>query len=351
MAAITPITIGRAAFGARTTRPYNQPAYAAVPPTIEYLLIAGGGGGGQGPGGNYTGGGGGAGGVIQGSGYGVAGTRTYTVVVGGGGPRAPGGNQNGVNGSNTGFYATATGENTWGKGGGGGGGGFPESGPGGATPRAGAVGGSGGGGSQRDGSGGAGTGGQGNAGGSGCNGPSGGNGGGGGGAGAGGGKGLGPSDGGAWPAAQPTSPFATGVGGWGNGGLGGVGISTSFDGTPRALAGGGGGGGDLGVRSFGGRNGGLVAPFPANEPFGGGESRGDGGNQKGGGGGGAGSNPSGEGGSGGSGIFWIRYPAEYAPIPNYTGLSEYTDNGTYKIYKWNGSGSWSWNTPGVNPAP
>jgi hypothetical protein len=133
--------------------------------------------------------------------------------------------------------------------------------------------------------------------------------------------------------------------------MGGRGLSTTFDGTPRALAGGGGGGGDLGVRSFGGRNGPLQAPFDSGEPFGGGESRSDGGGSKGGGGGGAGSNPGGSGGNGGSGIFWIRYPAEFCPIPNYTGLSEYTDNGTYKIYKWNGSGTWSWNAPGVNPAP
>jgi hypothetical protein len=158
-----------------------------------------------------------------------------------------------------------------------------------------------------------------------------------------------PSD--IWPAAQPTAPFAKGVGGWGNGGTGGAGLAIAFDGSTIAIGGGGGGGGDGGVRSFGGRNGGPIAPYPANEPFGGGESRGDGSNQKGGGGGGAGSNPGGEGGNGGSGLFWLKYPSEYAPIPNTQGLSDYTDTGTYKIYKWNGSGSWSWNTPGVNPAP
>jgi hypothetical protein len=133
--------------------------------------------------------------------------------------------------------------------------------------------------------------------------------------------------------------------------MGGVGLSTTFDGTPRAFAGGGGGGGDGGVRSFGGRNGPLQAPFPANEPFGGGESGSSGSGNRGGGGGGQGANPAVSSAGGGSGIFWVRYPAEYAPIPNYTGLSSYVDNGTYKIYKWNGSGSWSWDTPGVNPAP
>jgi hypothetical protein len=349
MAAITPITIGRTAFGARTNMPFNQPAYAPPPPTIDYLIIAGGGGGGSGGGGNSVGGGGGAGGVVLGTGYTVAASRTYTVIIGGGGAAGPAPSTRGIQGSNTGFYATATAENTWGQGGGGGGGGAPAD-PSGS--RVGGPGGSGGGGAQRDGGGGGGTPGQGNGGASGCNGPSLGNGGGGGGFGASGSKGLGPSDGsGSWPAPQPTSPFNKDVAGWSNGGLGGAGLSTTFDGTPRAYAGGGAGGGDGGIRSFGGRNGGPIAPFPVNEPFGGGESGSSGGGNRGGGGGGQGANPAISSAAGGSGIFWIRYPDQYCPIPNTTSLAGYEQPGTYRIYKWNNSGSWSWDAPGVNPAP
>jgi len=111
----------------RTTRPfgYKYPVGLTVTGTnnvgVEYLIVAGGGGGGGNSDARYGAGGGGAGGYRIASGFEIASSQTFTVVVGAGGQSAPGGSaSNGGKGSNTGFYTATT--SVWSTGGGYGGG-------------------------------------------------------------------------------------------------------------------------------------------------------------------------------------------------------------------------------------
>lgn len=221
-----------------------------------------------------------------------------------------------------------------------------------------------------------------------------GNGGGGGGAGFAGMRGLGYGN------ADDAAPLFPGPGaptwsnpGWrvgtapSNGGHGGQGVTVTFDGGTSYIGGGGGGGNDLGpvsgsfdsrTSSYGGRapnwqgqgaySSGYPAPWNGN-PYGGGSGAGsvaypgypsysvNGGSATGGGGGGASSGagvPGSEGssgGSGGSGFVWIKYPSTAAELAETTGLESYTDNGTSRIYKWSGAGSFKWYAPGINPFP
>jgi len=86
---------------------------------VDYLVVAGGGSGGE-----YIGGGGGAGGFRTASGYSVATTTNYTIVVGAGGANGSTSGVLGSNGSNSGIHNTST--SIWSTGGGRGGG-FPGS--------------------------------------------------------------------------------------------------------------------------------------------------------------------------------------------------------------------------------
>ena len=356
MPAFSAFSISNFGFGARTTRGYFKPALPPPPSTIEYVMLGGGAGGGGQPG---IGGGGGAGGYLAGTGLPVTYDVLFNVTVGAGGaagqstPNLP--DRAGKNGGNSileyGNPASPAKSSLTAYGGGGGGSARGGDNPDPAPYSTGRSGASGGGGAQRDGGGGSAIyGPQGNGGASGCNGPLGGNGGGGGGAGAGGGKGLGPSDG--PTSGYPNPQYPAGAQGFGNGGVGGVGVKITFDGSTRYIGGGGGGGRDLGVPSFGGRN---PAPnpgyvYPSGEPHGGAESGGDGGGARGGGGGGW--NPvDSKAGKGGGGFVWIRYPSTNMPLAETSGLNSYTDNGTYKIYKWEGAGSFKWYAPGVDPNP
>ena len=97
-----------------TNRAFSLLVSPAIPPTVDYLIVASGGGGGYGSGG----GGGGGGGLLTGSGYSVAAGSTYTVTVGAGGAYGTQGSASaspGANSSITGFTAI---------GGGGGGGSY-----------------------------------------------------------------------------------------------------------------------------------------------------------------------------------------------------------------------------------
>ena len=98
-------------------------------------------------------------------------------------------------------------------------------------------------------------------------------------------------------------------------GRGGTGLVSSFSGTPAAYAGGGSG------------NGGGTEPSGS-----GGGPSGNGATNTGGGGGAYA--------LGGSGVVMIRYDNSLANVST-TGSPTYTNNGTYKIYKWTGAGSFT----------
>ena len=376
-----PITasFGNKLFGGNIIRAYSAPPYPPPPTTIDYVMIAGGGGGGSAGSPITVGGGGGAGGYLAGVGLPVTHSIFFNVSVGGGGAAgAPG-----SDGSNStleyGNPASPAKSTVTATGGGGGGGGNP------GTPnigRSGRTGGSGGGGAQSCGSpfnnGGPGTPGQGNSGNRGAlknepftpGGVGPGNGGGGGGAGFGGFQGLGYGNQGSGEA-QPMFPSWF-LGAPSNGGHGGQGVTITFDGGTSRVGGGGGGGSDLfgpsgpdlATSSYGGRApnwqgpNGLGSPGPWNgQPFGAGSSAGtpgysvNGSNGTGGGGGGSSAPGGTNGGSGGSGFVWIKYPTTAAEIAETTGLASYTVDGSSRIYKWSGAGSFKWYAPGVNPTP
>jgi hypothetical protein len=256
--------------------------------TIEYIAVAGGGAGGSG-GGYETGGGGGAGGYITSS-TSIIGGLSYTVTVGAGGAGNPSAGYFGGNGANS--TITGTSISITAVGGGGGGGGYNR----------GRDGGSGGGGVNWDTSGGraggSATSGQGSNGGSGAtqNGT--------GGAGGGGGKSAQGGDG---------SGFTAGNGG--------SGLSDSWSGSSRTLAGGGGGGGNnggSGGSGGGGAGGGSSVAGIANT------------------GGGGGGHTGGQGASGGSGIVVIRYSGSQRG----TG-GTITSSGGYTLHTFTSSGTFT----------
>lgn len=379
MPVFSAISISNFSLGAKAQRGFNIPPYPAPPTTIDYVMIAGGGGGGSGGSPITVGGGGGAGGYLAGVGLPVTHSITFNIGVGGGGSAgAPG-----SDGSNStleyGNPASPTKSIITATGGGGGGGGNPGDSNVGKTGR---TGGSGGGGAQSCGSpfnnGGAGTPGQGFAGSRGAlknepftpGGVGPGNGGGAGGAGSSGLQGLGYGNQGAGEAQPMFSSWFLGAPS--NGGHGGQGVTITFDGGTSYVGGGGGGGNDLfgpsgpsaATSSYGGRApnwqgpNGLGSPGPWNgQTYGAGSGAGtpgygvNGSNRTGGGGGGSSAPGGNNGGNGGSGFVWIKYPSTAAELGETTGLDSYTDNGTSRIYKWSGAGSFKWLAPGVNPNP
>ena len=259
--------------------------------SVDYLVVAGGGGGSD-----Y--GAGGAGGYLTASGSAAIPGTTYTVTVGAGGTGAA----TGTAGDNSVFGAiTATGGGRGGK----------------ANAGAGTNGGSGGGGGYNSGA---------------------------------GGKGIYPGstyidgprqgyDGGV--GAAGVGPFMAGGGGGagavgGNGistkgGDGGVGLASSITGTSTFYAGGGGGGGFQGSPAASGGNGG-----------GGAGGIGSGGDLSGtvntGGGGGGRGTTDGAGGTGGSGVVILRFLSTVTVVGT-TGSPTITTDGSYKVYKFTGSGS------------
>jgi hypothetical protein len=268
---------------------------------IEFLVVAGGGGGGK-----DDGGGGGAGGYRTSTQTGISTSTVITVTVGDGGAGSNGAT-NGVNGSDSSI--SGSGLTTITSSGGGGGG------SGGGT--AGSDGGSGGGGGSPTGT---------FAGGSG-NTPS-----------------TSPSqgnDGGA----GGSSPFHSGGGGGaGEAGdtdgdsAGGDGISNSITGSAVFYAGGGGGANRIGTPNVpvaggdgGGGTGGTDSPAV-------GATNGTA-NTGGGGGGGAGASPQ-QGGNGGKGVVILRLLAsKYSGTT--TGSPTVSDDGSYKVLQYNGSGSYT----------
>ena len=78
------------------------PMSSAVPPNIDYLVVAGGAAGG-GYGGNDGAGGGGAGGLVYNTQYAISTGTTYTIVVGSGGASATSQGSMGGNGTNSSF--------------------------------------------------------------------------------------------------------------------------------------------------------------------------------------------------------------------------------------------------------
>ena len=272
----------------------NEGTDALEPPTysIDYLVVAGGGGGG-----GNNGGGGGAGGLLTGTAtFSVGTTYTTTVGAGGGGGST---NNKGVNGGNSSISGTGLATITATGGGGGGSEGS----------LAGANGGSGGGSGYPNGGGGNGTSGQGNNGGIAASGNPPYNGGGGGGAGQVGGN--------------------SGA----NGGLGGNGTASSITGSSVTYAGGGGGSSEAsGVGGTGGTGGGgNGSSNTGNDATNGSANLG---------GGGGGNSSTVTGASGGSGVVILRIPAS-----NYTGTTTgsptVTDDGSFKVVKFTGTGSYT----------
>lgn len=226
--------------------------------------------------------GGGAGGYRTATGFSVASGSTYTVTVGAGGSSS--------NGSDS-VFATITsigGGKSRSSGGSGGGGVW------GNPPTSGA----------------AGTAGQGNNGGNGGTGTWGGSGGGGGAGAAGGNGGAGTSY---PPGGVP--------------GNGGIGLQSSISGSATYYAGGGGGCGD-GGGSSGGLGGGGAGRNATSGTAGTANT-----------GGGAGGNTSSTNSNGGSGIVIIRYSNSYANAVSTSGSPSFSNDGTYKIYRWTASGS------------
>ena len=290
--------------------PWNSPT------AVEMLLVAGGGGGGQ-----NAGGGGGAGGLLyygpetpktpNGSAITIAQGYTYTLSIGAGGVSSPnssgtilttGGDTKLIQGASTVLYSAF----------GGGQGAHRDYGG------AGRAGGSGGGGSgygqgtqsSAAANPGVGTAGQGNQGGTGSpdgNALA---------AGAGGG-----GAGGVGASYSSSNPY--------NAGAGGVGLPYSISGSSTYYAGGGGGMAFNGLRGLGGNGGG-----------GNGTSNGSGlvgspgSDNSGGGGGGGGFN-------GGSGIAILRYPSSYAKLPSITGTYSYVNTGSYHIYTFTSSSTFT----------
>ena len=121
----------------------------------------------------------------------------------------------------------------------------------------------------------------------------------------------------------------------GQGGNGGQGKYTPFSGANTAYAGGGGAAGPRSPTSpgTGGAGGGGAAGQPGQPGVAGTNNTGGGGGAVGTGG------PSG--GNGGSGIIFIRYNNQLPDLTTTTGSPTKTDDGTYKIYKWTGSGSFT----------
>lgn len=408
MPVFSAFSVSNFSFGSRPKRGNFTPPYPAPPTTIDYVMIAGGGGGGGSRTPRITvGGGGGAGGYLAGVGASVTHSVNYVIAVGAGGavgtpspaPGMPGSGATsyGQSGGNSGIFSSNTGTTVvpWAQGGGGGGGGWfdgPQGDPFYTYGLSGQNGASGGGGAHKA-SGtnsGSGTAPQGTNGGAGAKNDYGGpvyptnmgdgNGGGGGGAGFAGMRGLGYGN------ADDAAPLFPGPGAptWGfpgwragapsNGGHGGQGVTITFDGGTSRIGGGGGGGNDLfpgegptaATSSYGGRapnwqgQGAFSSGFPApwnGQPFGGGSGAGtpgysvNGSSATGGGGGGSSAPSGGNGGQGGSGFVWIKYPSTAAEIAETTGLASYTDDGTSRIYKWSGAGSFKWYAPGINPFP
>jgi hypothetical protein len=252
-----------------------------VPIPAEYVVVAGGGSGGAG-----EGGGGGAGGFLTnfgGTAINLSAGVRYTITVGGGGAGVPGSPKNqGTTGSNS--ELSGDGITTVTANGGGGGGGNSQNGR---------DGGSGGGASNSD-QGGSGTAGQGNDGGDGtrC---------GGGGAGA--------------AAADGTETN------------GGNGLATSITGSSQTFAGGGGGGHGPTSGGSGGGTGGANNPNSSSAASA----------NTGGGSGGANDVSSG---NGGSGIVFLRVAAAQF-TNNVTGSPTITDDGSDKVMKFTGSGSYT----------
>ena len=279
-------------------------AQAAVSVTlIDYLVVAGGGaGGGTSP--FARGGGGGAGGFLTSSGVSINPGTAYTVTVGAGGPAASG---RGVNGSDsiisgTGFATvTATG-------GGGGGASAPAQGGG-------ASGGSGGGGCGDNTygvqTGGPGTPGQGYAGGAGIDAAP---------------KYPGGGGGGAGAIGTPAVSGSTVTNG-------GVGLSSSYSGTPAFYAGGGGGWSNTSPAASGGNGGGGAGGLAA--PAGGTAGTPNTG------GGGGGGNTGTAGGAGGSGIVIVRYTGSQAATG---GTVNPSSTPGYTIHTFTGPGSFNTNT-------